>query len=457
MRELFRGRGGEGGDEDNGWAMTVAAGTRREGGFGAAGLPKGAVEANWFQLFNALSWQVTLGAPAIVYAKSLGASATVLGVMAALTPLLTVFQLPATPLLARYGYKRFLLAGWGSRTVTIFLMAGVPLMGWAGSGGKLWTLLGLLGLFNLLRGVASGAWWPWVSELIPEGLRGRYLSREQAFIQMGGLVAMVIAAGVLGREARDWQYAVVFLISAVAQAVSLLFVRRIPEAGVEERRGRSGHRVPWKEIVTWPPFARLVAFNWVYLAAVGGVGVFTVSFLRGRAGFSENTVMMLAGVAVFGAMSTVGWVGKVLDKEGSRPVIRACMWAWVMILAGWWGVAAGLVPPGWAMPVVALLQLATGVVGANFSVANGRLATVTIPVMGRDHFFAAYSVLTNVAMGLSPIVWGVVLDAIGGREGVVAGVGWNRYSVYFGAVAGLAVVGLVYAGRLREGTARSAQ
>src|SRR5215471_13219752 len=68
------------------------------GGGGVGALPGWVGSANWFQGLNALSWQITLGAPAYLYAKSLGASATVIGVMAALTPLLTVTQLPATKL-----------------------------------------------------------------------------------------------------------------------------------------------------------------------------------------------------------------------------------------------------------------------------------------------------------------------------------------------------------------------
>ena len=48
--------------------------------------PRGSFNAHWFSLFNAVSFQVMMGAPIIVYAKSLGASSTVLGIIAAFTP-----------------------------------------------------------------------------------------------------------------------------------------------------------------------------------------------------------------------------------------------------------------------------------------------------------------------------------------------------------------------------------
>jgi hypothetical protein len=39
--------------------------------------------AYWFSAFNALSFQVVLAGPMVLYAKTLGASATVLGIVAA--------------------------------------------------------------------------------------------------------------------------------------------------------------------------------------------------------------------------------------------------------------------------------------------------------------------------------------------------------------------------------------
>lgn len=125
-------------------------------------LPPGATEANWFGLFNAISWQITLGSPTILYAKSLGASATILGLIASLTPLLVILQLPAAHLLPKYGYRKFIMAGWGSRTVCIFGLVVVPQLVWLAPSTRLLLVLLLLFGFNVLRGMAAGAWMPWI-------------------------------------------------------------------------------------------------------------------------------------------------------------------------------------------------------------------------------------------------------------------------------------------------------
>src|SRR5207248_1888605 len=79
------------------------------------------------QCSPACNCQLMLCSPMVLYAKSLGASATILGVVAGMMPLLVIFQIPAAQYVARVGYKRFVYGGWGIRVMFIFVMALVPL------------------------------------------------------------------------------------------------------------------------------------------------------------------------------------------------------------------------------------------------------------------------------------------------------------------------------------------
>src|SRR2546423_11097446 len=89
--------------------------------------PPGLHNAFLFSGFNALSFQLVLSSPMVLYAKTLGASATVLGIIAGMMPLLVIFQIPAANYIERVGYKRFVYGGWGIRVLFIFGMALVPL------------------------------------------------------------------------------------------------------------------------------------------------------------------------------------------------------------------------------------------------------------------------------------------------------------------------------------------
>src|SRR5204862_6660817 len=141
--------------------------------------PEGLHNAFLFSLFNALSFQIVLGSPMVLYAKTLGASATVLGIIAGMMPLLVIFQIPAASYISRVGFKRFVYAGWGTRVMFIFGMALVPLTGgFLDARNRLALMFLLLFCFNLSRGISSCAWLPWITALVPLTLRGRYLARD---------------------------------------------------------------------------------------------------------------------------------------------------------------------------------------------------------------------------------------------------------------------------------------
>jgi len=107
------------------------------------------------------------------------------------------------------------------------------------------------------------------------------------------------------------------------------------------------------------------------------------------------------------------------------------------------------------LTVVLVLQFLMGLLAALVQMSNTRLAMAVIPVMGRNHFFAMYSVVGNVTLGLAPIGWGLLIDAVGERAPVWNGLAWNRFTVFFGAAALAYVVALVAARRLEEPEAAS--
>src|SRR5687767_8758482 len=152
-----------------------------------------------FATFNALSFQVIINSPMVLYAKSLGASATVLGIIVGMMPLLVVFQIPAAHYVSRVGYRRFVYAGWGTRVMFIFGMALVPFTSaFLSLATQLALMLMLLFGFNLSRGISSAGWLPWITALVPGEVRGRYLARDAACISLASFVVFLLAAFWLG-------------------------------------------------------------------------------------------------------------------------------------------------------------------------------------------------------------------------------------------------------------------
>ncbi len=417
--------------------------------------PEGLHHAYVFAIFNALSFQIILNSPMVLYAKSLGATATVLGIVVGMWPLLVIFQIPAAQYVNRIGYKRFVYAGWGTRVAFIFGMALVPLTGgFLDRATQMALLLMLLFGFNLSRGISSAGWLPWIASLIPESVRGRYLARDAACVNVASFLTFLLAAACLGGEPRPWQFAVLFAFSALMGSASLIFLKRIPDVTPPaEAQSRSPAGVPWLAMLNFPPFRKLLLTVIAWSVAYGGMTAFTVAFLKTELKFGEGFILLLNSVAFLGGWSSLWLLGSRLDHLGSKPVMTFGCAMWTLIALGWGAVAGGAL--GGSVGLILALQFFMGLCAALVGMAVVRLVMAIVPALGRNHFFALYSVLGSLALGLAPIVWGLMIDAIGSRHSGGARFDWNRYSIFFVSSAGMFVLTLALVRRLEEPKAAS--
>ena len=169
-------------------------------------VPPQAANSFRFSLYNAVNFQITLGAPMVLYAKALGGSATTIGIVASLAPLMTVLQLPTAYFIPKIGYKGFVLFGWTIRAALLFILAILPLLRFLPAMVQVELMLTCLFLFNVVRGISTGAWLPWLTALVPATARGAFLRSDQLHMQCGGMLAVAISTVVLWSGGRPWQF-----------------------------------------------------------------------------------------------------------------------------------------------------------------------------------------------------------------------------------------------------------
>lgn len=394
--------------------------------------PPGATNANWFGLYNALSWSITLGAPLFLFANAQNASATTLGILASLATIMTIFQIPAARWVARIGYRRLSLIGWVTRSVLLFAIAALPISSEISTSTRLALLVAFIAAYTFLRSLTGTAWFPWITELIPAGVRGQFLSRDQAFAQIGAAGSLLISAACLAGQPGPLRYALVFLIGALVALISLIFLARVPDVSITDTMSHSSHRTPWKEMLLYPPFFRLCIFNVIWMIAIAGLGAFVIAFLSQAAHYSPSALLLCNATAVPGSLVMLWFTRTLTDRYGSILILRMSLIAFILMVIGWCLAATGTL--GHHPLLISGLYILWGASGSVIVVALLRLAMATIPTMGRSHFFAIYSVIGSLASGLSPIAWGMLLDWIDamtdGRNRGMA----NRFSIYFALI-----------------------
>ena len=153
-------------------------------------------------------------------------------------------------------------------------------------------------------------------------------------------------------------------------------------------------------------------------------------------------------VQFLGGLGALWFGGRRLDQHGSKPTFGFIMLAGLVVAVGWFLVSAKVVSTGPALLILLILPL--GLLNALFTAANNHFAMTIVPRMGRNHFFALYSVVWQVTLGLSPIAWGLLIDSVGDRSIHRLGIDWNRYSLFFGLVSFTFVWAFVQSRRLEE-------
>ena len=396
--------------------------------------PEGVQSLFWFFFLNFLSCQIIMDSPIFLYAESLGASATIMGLIAGMTPLMVIFQIPAAAHVGRWGYKFFISTGWTVRLLFVLGLVFVPLMdGVLNPQSQLALVLVLLFAFNMVRGIASCAWFPWIRGLIPENIRGRYLTFESAFANAGSLVAFLLVAAYMGEAPTSLQFTVLFGFSCVAGVWSIAFIRRVPDVAPPEEEVGKKQQAPWAEIFANKPFRKLLWTEMFMAIALGGLAAFTVKYLKAEAGMQANHIMLASAAKFVGALGTLWFLKTRLDRLGSRPVILfGLIMGLVCVVV--FGLIAGKVLP-LNFFAVAGLYLSFGFVLSSVTMSMTRLAMATVPRLGSSHYFAVFAVVGNLAMGISPTLWGVMIDVLSASEGVWLGIEWNEYTIYFAGVA----------------------
>lgn len=395
-----------------------------------SGLPGVARWLFLFQSFNAVSFMLALGAPLVLLSRYLGATEFQIGLITALTPLLVVLQLPAATLIDRIGCKRLMMAGWRLRSVFLLFIVPLPfLVGKVSPAVLVGCLIAAMFFFNAVRGFATAAWFPFLSHLVAERARGRYLGTEQLVINSCAFLTLIGCGFFLGDSPPPWRFAMLMMVASVAGIVGVSFLRNIPEHYPPPRARRlrrpgaflTSLRIAWRH----PPFRRTFRFVLIYTLAAFSFPAFLVLYQREGLGWGEGVILQLQAVMTFGVLLSSVALGRAIDRLGSRPIIRIadlCILFFILfwVYSAWKGWNPGYFLAG-------LVFLLWGVMNSGHAIAQIRLALGCCPPRHLTYSLAIFQVLTSLAGAASPIAFGWLL---GVSQRALEG-GTQAYAVLF--------------------------
>ncbi len=291
---------------------------------------RGRTRLLWFGFFNSLSFTLLTGNMISLYLLRLGASNSLIGVIASFSYVAFFMLFVGRALVPRVGVIRLFAWAWLYRYIVFIPVLLAPVFLINGSRPVVFFMVGggVLG-FHIARGIGLVANTPLFSGFAGTTERGRFLSQflmigSAAYVVMGVLIAFL-----LGDQAGIGRY-VLFLAAGVGAgiiATGVLF--GIPELEDERESARRPIAPIIREMLTRPQM-RLFFFTFLLVAIASGVGrSFLIVYAKQAHGYTDRLAFLMVTVGSVGNF-LAGYLGSVLlDRLGARPLILFSLLAYI--------------------------------------------------------------------------------------------------------------------------------
>lgn len=357
----------------------------------------------------------------VAYALMLGASSTVIGVLAAIPFLTQLLQAPAVLLLERVRSRRLV------SIVSLFIARlALPLMAVLGYIEDKALALSLLVIgetvhcaFNSLAGCS---WNSWIRDLIPEDRMGTFFARRTIWATMLGIAGTGLAAGALHFTDTDGAgggspavFAALYGIGFVSSLVSTWQLAKVPEptmpATVPGRRLRNLFAQPLKD----RDFVKLMRFFASWQFAVNLAAPFFSVFMIRQLGYSAGFVLLMSIVSQLANIVVLrGW-GQLSDRFTNKTVLTFAAPAFIACIAAM-SLAGEIGGRGWTTTYLTVLHVLMGMTSAGVALASSAVGLKLAPRGSASAYIATNALVTALAAGIAPLLGGSVATFFERRE-----------------------------------------
>lgn len=395
------------------------------------------------------------GVVLVAYALMLGASSTVIGVLAAIPFLTQLLQAPAVVLLERLRSRRLVAI------VCLFIARlALPLMAVLGFMEDKRLALALLVVAETVHcafnAVAGCSWNSWIRDLVPEETMGSFFARRTVWATALGILGTAGAAAALHFSSPTGggspvAFAALYGTGFAFSLISTWQLARVPEPGmpapVPGRRLRNLFAQPFHD----KDFVRLMRFFASWQFAVNLAAPFFTVFMMRQLGFSAGFVLLMSIVSQIANIMVVRVWGQLSDRFTNKTVLTFAAPAFIACIA-LMALAGEVGPPGWTMSYLVVLHVLMGMTSAGVALASTAVGLKLAPKGSATAYIATNALVTSLAAGIAPLLGGLFATFFerrelrlymdwrapsGAMELVTISIGWWQFYFLISAVFGL--------------------
>ena len=281
---------------------------------------------NYFNVFNAISWNLLVGIIITLFALRLGASPTYIGLMSA-TFYSALFFLPVGKMLARrFSIISIFSFTWIGRSLCMIFAIAAPFLDYAGHRNTALFLL-MLGLlsFHLIRGIGMIGNNPVLSLMASGPDRGSYVTQIQIVNSAIGMFGSFIVAMVLGMEPPIFIFSILLGLGVISGVISGIVIKKIPEPQREEEKQGVKLRDIFKEAFAQNDLRYFLIILFFVILVSGVARTFIVVYAREVFQHNDGLISLYSVFGSLGFLMAGMSVKFLVDRLGAKPLFLVCV------------------------------------------------------------------------------------------------------------------------------------
>ena len=364
-------------------------------------------------IFSTVFGTLTGGVFLTGFALHLGMNEFMIGLLASFPFLATIFQLPASYWIERLG-KRKRIAVLAAGTARLSWVPIVLFALWLrpASAGTCWIVLCMMFVLYAFVAVSYVAWLSWMSDLVPENIRGTFFGTRNMFNGIAGLLALLVFGNVLdffkgtGQSGTSIGLSITFLAAALLGMMSLHFLGKIPESPLKTNTNNRKFFHNLAEPFRTPNFRKFAVFSFFWSFSVYFASPFITLYMLRELGLSYSFAASLGVMSALADLVGMRLWGRISDKVKNKPVVVLMGWMAAFLPLAWATARPGIV----LIPIV--LNLLGGGLWSGITLCTGNMLLRISPKENRTFYLSVYNIMGGIGATLGPILAGLTLTLI---------------------------------------------
>ena len=357
--------------------------------------------------------QLTLSAASIDYVRTLGGSGLHVGIFNSLPVMLLIVQFMAAAAANHLRYRRttWMALSLVQRLIVVPVAFGPWI--WPGVSDQTWVWMFLvcIAINQGLLHFCTPLWLSWMGDYLPHETLNRFWGVRHRWMQWVAAVSLFGGAILLYQTGLGVRlgYPILAAIAAVFGVADVLLFLKVEEPPVTPLQGVD-LRSAWSGPFRHPGFRSFIGFMcfWHFTAMIGAA--FISLYLLEYVGMSLFQVLTLWTCSWIGGAATAGAMGKIADRYGNKPLLVLCVLFKSVNMIALLAVPAR---PVLAFYILAPVFMVDAALNSGFAIATNGFLLKNSPRENRTMYIAAGTALAGLVGGVTAIVAGGVLTALG--------------------------------------------